>query len=208
MSPSLWTPRPGGSPEDELTPEQADRLQKFVRVRVLIVVGYVIVLLAVLLGTTVVLGRQHPDRHPSPWFLSALIVGLPLLIGGAFLLTLRRMLLPGATRRSIVSGDIKDRRRVVRLVHKGRPIEGEDRAIAQAQVDLVHGQRRLIRFAIPLGIGLLALAAFDHGKQGVFNLALAVLYLVGVVSIWWSARRLERNAAAQGITPTPKPPKP
>ena len=208
MRPYLWTPRPGGSPEDQLNPEQAERLQKFVRVRVLIVVGFVVAQLAVLLGTTVVLGRDHPDRHPNPWFLSALIVGLPLLIGGAFMLTIRRMLLPGATRRSIVSGDVKDRRRVVRLLHKGQPLEPEDRAIAQAQVDTVRRQRRLIWFAIPLGIGVLAVAVFDHGPQGVFNVILCLLYLVFVVALWWSARRLERNAAVQGISPTPKPPKP
>lgn len=119
------------------------------------------------------------------------------------------MLLPGATRRSIVSGDVKDRRRVVRLLHKGQPLEPQDRAIAQAQVDGCRRQRWVIWLVIPLGIAWVALALVDHGPQAVVNLALGLLLLLFVFALRGSAQRIERKAAAQGITPKPtsKPPR-
>ena len=141
------------SPEDQLTPEQADRLERFIRVRVRFTAGYLVLMFAVMLVVMVILARQHPDRHPSPWVLTALVVGPPLLLGLGSILIIRRVLLrPTATRRFIVSGDATDRRRVVRRLQKGQPLEPGDHETAQAQVDTLSRQRRVIWLVIPLGI--------------------------------------------------------
>ncbi len=205
MTPSFWAPTPGPSPRDELTPEQADRLRRFIRLRVIICGSYAAILTAILLVTLVVLARQHPDRHPNPWVLSGLVFGLPLLIAVTLLITIRRLLLRPTPVRLIVSGDAKDRRRVGRRLRKGLPLEECDRPIGQAQVDVLHRQRRLIWLLVPLGIAYVGLLLLDHNQQVAFHLVVGVAYLGLPAAVWWSSRRLERNAAAQGITPTLRP---